>query len=363
MSFIASIGLGIPKNVLTQEEVKEFIPTLFPTYASKMKRILPIFDHSEINQRQVVVEKEWFQEQHSFKERNDLYMNQTIQLSIESIKDCLGNEHMLREKFPVEHIDLIIFVSSTGISTPSIDAYIVNELDFRQDVVRMPLWGLGCAGGAMALSRAHEWLQAFPTKNAIIVSSELCSLTFQKDDQKMSNLVGTALFGDGVSATLLIGEKSPERRYIRKRVPKIHLSHSHIEKDTLGIMGWEVTNHGFEVIFSKRIPTFIQSIWKKHVDHVLALTDKDEESITSWIVHPGGRKVIEEMMRVYQMAPQQIHHSVDVLREHGNMSSATIFYILKRWLELESAEEHSIVSSLGPGFSSEVLFVTWEDVK
>jgi len=363
MSFIASIGLGIPQYVLTQEEVKDLLPTLFPTYISKLKRISAIFDHSNIDQRQVVVEKKWFQNQHSFKERNDLYTHQTVQLAIKSIKDCLHNEHMLREEFPVEHIDVIVFVSSTGISTPSIDAYIINELNFRQDIIRIPLWGLGCAGGAMALSRAHEWLQAFPTKNALIVSSELCSLTFQKDDQKMSNLVGTALFGDGVSATLLMGNDSPQKRFVRKRLPKILHSHSHIEKDTLGIMGWDVTNHGFEVIFSKRIPTLIQSIWKRHVEHVLTTSETKQDSVTSWIVHPGGRKVIEEMMRVFHLTFADIRHSVDVLREHGNMSSATIFYILKRWIEGDSHEEYSIISSLGPGFSSEVLLTAWEDVK
>src|SRR5699024_12781005 len=138
-------------------------------------------DHSNIDQRQVVVEKKWFQNQHSFKERNDLYTHQTVQLAIKSIKDCLHNEHMLREEFPVEHIDVIVFVSSTGISTPSIDAYIINELNFRQDIIRIPLWGLGCAVGARALYIAHEWLQTFPTKKTLTVSIELCCSNFQKD--------------------------------------------------------------------------------------------------------------------------------------------------------------------------------------
>lgn len=363
MSYIASIGLGIPNHVLTQEDVKDLIPTLFPTYIPKLKRVLPIFDHSNIEKRQVVVEKEWFTSQHSFQERNNLYINRTVQLATQSIQECLHNEHMLKEKFLEENIDLLVFVSSTGISTPSIDAHIINELNFRQDVVRMPLWGLGCAGGAMALSRAHEWLEVFPSKNALIVSSELCSLTFQKDDQKMSNLVGTALFGDGVSAALLIGNKSPQQKIIQKRLPKLLQSHSLIKKNTLGIMGWEVTNHGFEVVFSKRIPRLIQSIWKPHVEHVLTMMDIHKDSITSWIVHPGGRKVIEEMMGVFQLTQQSIRHSIDVLREHGNMSSTTIFYILKRWLEGKSDEKYSVISSLGPGFSSEVLLAVWEDAK
>lgn len=359
MSFITSIGVGIPAYTLTQHEVKEMVPQLFPAFRTKMRRLLPIFDHSQIDERQVVVHKEWFLEEHSFSERNQLYIDETIRLSVQSIQECMHNLKVFTHEFPLEQIDMLLFVSSSGISTPSIEAHIMNELPFRADVVRLPLWGLGCAGGAMALSRAHEWLQANPDKNALIISSELCSLTFQKDDQKMSNLVGTALFGDGVSATLMMGNESGQRSYIRSNVPKVRSTFSHIEKNTLDIMGWNVTNKGFEVIFSKRIPTLIESIWKGHVDHALQRMDMQSKEITSWILHPGGRKVIGEMKRVYNLDEAQIQYSVDVLREHGNMSSTTIFYILKRWIENGSDEKTSVLSSLGPGFSSEVLLLEW----
>lgn len=363
MSYILSTGLGIPTNELTQSEVKELVPELFPTFRSKMGRLLSIFDHSHIERRQIVVEKEWFKSNHSFSERNDIYIEQSIQLSSKAIKECLSNNQMLTEQFPIERVDMLLFVSSSGISTPSIDAYLMNELPFRSDVVRMPLWGLGCAGGAMALSRAHEWLQANPDKNGLIVSSELCSLTFQKNDQKMSNLVGTALFGDGVSATLMIGEKSKETSYIRTTVPKIVYTDSRLEKGTLDTMGWNVTNEGFEVIFSKRIPTLVDSIWKYHVKDVLKACNYMKSDISSWILHPGGRKVIEEMKLAFDLHDNHIQYSVDVLREHGNMSSTTIFYILKRWLEQSKNEGTSILSSLGPGFSSEILLLDWVNVR
>ncbi len=363
MSYIASVGLGIPAYKLSQGEVKKLIPDLFPRIKSNVGRIWSIFDHSLIEERQTVVPKEWFMSEHSFVERNDLYTKHSIDLSIEAIRDCLDNHEMLSHAFLIEHIDMVLFVSSSGISTPSLEAHIMNELPFRSDVIRLPIWGLGCAGGAMALARANDWLRAFPNKHALIISSELCSLTFQKDDQKMSNIVGTALFGDGVSATLLCGEQSNGRKMIKKRVPRIIDSHSHLEKNTLDIMGWKMVEHGFEVIFSKKIPRLIESIWKRHVDQVLERMNRTPHEMTSWILHPGGRKVIEEMQRVYQLQHKQIQFSLDVLRQHGNMSSTTIFYILKKWLEQETDQEYSVLSSLGPGFSSEVLLLEWEHLQ
>src|SRR5699024_9128639 len=147
MSFITSIGVGIPAYTLTQHEVKEMVPQLFPAFRTKMRRLLPIFDHSQIDERQVVVHKEWFLEEHSFSERNQLYIDETIRLYVQAIQECMHNLKVFTHEFPLEQIDMLLFVSSSGISTPSIDAHIMNELPFRSDVVRLPLWGLGCAGG------------------------------------------------------------------------------------------------------------------------------------------------------------------------------------------------------------------------
>src|SRR5699024_10620372 len=136
--------------------------------------------------------------------------------------------------------DLIVFVSSTGIVTPSLDAYLINERPFREDVIRMPLWGLGCAGGAMGLSIAAEWIRLHPTKNALIVCCELCSLTFQKEDMSTSNIVGTALFGDGVAATLLIGSESKYKHYLPTQKLKLGNTSSYTQKNSTNVMGWNV---------------------------------------------------------------------------------------------------------------------------
>ncbi|MBP1949609.1 type III polyketide synthase [Virgibacillus litoralis] len=358
MSFICSVGLGIPSNELSQPSVKNLVREIF-TYS---ERLLPVFDHAMIDKRQFVVGEDWFKEKHSFQEKNDLYHRHAINYSLQAMDACLANKEFLKQDIPYEAIDLIIFVSSTGIATPSLDTYLMNERPFREDIARMPLWGLGCAGGAIGLSRAFDWLTAHPDKTVLIITCELCSLTFQKDDNKKSNLIGTALFGDGVGAALLVGENSTYLSYVKKVKPQIINTSSVTMKNSNSVMGWDITNDGLEVVFSKSIPALVQTFWKKHIETFLQDNNINRSEIYSFIAHPGGKKVLEAMEDVLQVPQEKFKHSYRVLRKHGNMSSATVFYILHEWLKEGVPEkEKSILSALGPGFSSELLILEWSE--
>lgn len=360
MVYICSVGLGIPENPISQDRVKKLVQEIFPHSKREIKRLLPVFDHAKINERQLVVDEEWFKIEHTFKERNDLYSIKALEYSLSALDKCLKNANFLTKDIPYESIDMLVFVSSTGITTPSIDAYVMNERPFREDVKRMPLWGLGCAGGAIALSRAADWLTANPNKVALVVCAELCSLTFQKEDTKISNFIGTALFGDGASAALLIGEKSTYLKYRKKYVPKVVKTSSFTPKGSLDIMGWEVTNNGFEVIFSKRIPKLVKTIWKDHIISFLENLKLTEKDIHSFIAHPGGRKILEAMEETLAIPRKKLVYSYNTLANHGNMSSATVFYVLYSWLtQTVNSKEKSILSALGPGFSSELILLEW----
>jgi alkylresorcinol/alkylpyrone synthase len=227
----------------------------------------------------------------------------------------------------------------------------------------MPLWGLGCAGGAIGLSRGFEWVKLHRDKTALVICCELCSLTFQKSDLSMSNLVGTAIFGDGVGATLLIVEQSKYMGHLKKNRLKIKETNSFTKKQSTNVMGWNVTNNGFEVIFSKRIPKLIPILWKSHMYSFLEKSGVGLKDIKKVIAHPGGRKVLEEMESALQLKKDQLNHSYHVLESHGNMSSATVLYVLKKWLhEGQSStlqKDLSVLSALGPGFSSELLLLEW----
>lgn len=362
MSYICSVGTSIPKHNISQEEVKELVQNVFGYTNREIKRLLPVFDHAQIENRQFVVAKKWFEEGHTFAEKNSIYRENAIHYSLEAIDDCLQNEHFLNNVIPYEAVDLIIYVSSSGLSTPTIDAFLLNERPFRQDVQRMPLWGLGCAGGAIGLSRAHDWVKAHPEKNALIICCEFCGVTFQKGDHRKSNLVGTALFGDGVSAALLVGEDSPYLKDKRQAVPKVTSTSSRTKRNSTDVMGWDVTNHGLQVIFSKSIPSLVESFWKEHIELFFQQLQVEKESIYAYIAHPGGVKVLQAMEEVLQSEKEKLRHSYNVLRNHGNMSSVTVLYVLKEWMrEGIKAGEKGILSALGPGFSSELLLMEWSE--
>ncbi|WP_010530783.1 type III polyketide synthase [Lentibacillus jeotgali] len=358
---IASIGTGIPPNERTQPEVKSLVREIFKQHDSKLiQRLQPVFDHAQIDKRQFAVETKWFKEAHTFQEKNSLYHELAIKHSLEAVDSCLSNRKFLKEPIPFEAVDMIIFVSSTGIATPSLDTYMMAKRPFREDTSRMPLWGLGCAGGAIGLSRAFDWIRAHPEKNVLLVCCELCSLTFQKDDYNKSNIVGTALFGDGAGAALVMGNKSPYLPYSKQSKPRIIETSSATKKNSHSVMGWDITNRGLEVVFSKSIPALVRSFWSKHIS--LFLNNVNIDHVHSYIAHPGGRKVLEAMTEILQIPQEKIKHSCNVLRDHGNMSSATILYVLNEWMQEGIAPgSKSVLSALGPGFSSELLLLEWHE--
>lgn len=365
MVYIASIGRGIPKYHVSQEEVKQLVSRLFSKKHPRLQRYLSVFDHAKVNTRQLVCPTSWYEKAHSFHEANHLYVEHALDLSLQAIDFCLetiSKQNNELAAFPFEAIDLIVFVSSTGITNPSLDAYIINERPFREDVIRMPLWGLGCAGGAMGLGRAFEWLQLHKDKTALVVCCELCSLTLQLNDTSTSNIVGTALFGDGVAATLLIGEESNYTNYVTQTALSIQQSHSFMKKETIDVMGWEVGENGLHVIFSKHIPKLVKTIWKQHVNLFLNKLGLSMKEIETFIAHPGGRKVLEEMEASCDIPNEKLNFAYDILRNHGNMSSATVIYVLNKWLEnshQKTEQSYGLLSALGPGFSSELLLLKW----
>ncbi|QGQ46619.1 type III polyketide synthase [Metabacillus sediminilitoris] len=365
MAHILSVGKAIPQNEMTQDTTVEFAKEIFKDSFKEINRLLTVFKNGEIQKRQFVEQLDWYKKEHSFEEKNEKYIVNAVQLSCEAIKKCLANEKLLNQKIKYEEIDAVIFVSSTGISTPSIDAKIMNQLPFKETTKRIPIWGLGCAGGASGLSRAFEYCKAFPTALVLIICVELCSLTFQHDDRSKSNLIGTSLFADGVACTCIAGEASEwQTKSKLKDIPFILETRSTFMRDSEDVMGWKIKNNGFYVVFSRDIPTIISKWLRPHIilflqEHRLTLND-----ITHFVAHPGGKKVIEAYMNGLGFTEKHLHISKKVLTQHGNMSSATVMYVLQEYLEREQgqADEYGLIGALGPGFSSEILLIQWKGV-
>lgn len=236
----------------------------------------------------------------------------------------------------------------------------MNVLPFSEHTKRVPIWGLGCAGGAAGLSRAFEYCRAFPKAKVLVLSIELCSLTFQRNDFSKSNLIGTSLFADGVACALVVGDDFPIEKFrILPSSPFILSTQSTTMKDSIDVMGWEIKNSGLYVVFSKDIPAIIETWLKPNINEFLTENGVSMEKLNHFIAHPGGKKVLEAYVKSLHLNPNMVEISADVLREYGNMSSATILYVLNRYMKVGQKGDIGVAAALGPGFSSELLLLNW----
>lgn len=363
MVYALSVGKAIPKYEMSQETTVEFAKEIFHDSFKDLERLLPVFKNGEIERRQFAEPLEWYKQTHTFEEKNELYIDRAVTYGVEAVKNCLTNHTLLQQDIHYKEIDAIFFISTTGISTPSIDAKIMNCLPFKETTKRIPIWGLGCAGGAAGLSRAYEYCLAFPEAMVLVISVELCSLTFQHDDKTKSNLIGTSLFADGVACTCIAGSHvNWKKRSKLASLPRLLGTRSTFMKDSEDVMGWNIKNNGLYVVFSRDIPSIIKKWLKPQVIDFLKEYDLEVKDINHFIAHPGGKKVLDAYMGGLGFNEHHLHISKEILIKHGNMSSVTVMYVLEEYLKREVGKpgEHGLIGALGPGFSSEMLLVKWE---
>ncbi|MCA0970396.1 naringenin-chalcone synthase [Halobacillus litoralis] len=359
MPYILSSGVKEAEYSFAQSTVQQLVYNLFPMKDHEKKRLLPIFENAQIENRQFAQQLEWFERPHGLAERNQIYMEKAIHYAKAAIESCLHHEVFLQNPVSTKEIDHIIFVSSTGIATPTVDTYVINELEFKDSVKRSPLFGLGCAGGTSGVGRAYEWLKGHPDKNVLVVCVELCSLTFQVEDRRVSNFVGTALFGDGASAVLMAGDES-ELMHQASSPIRLGETSSRIQRNSMDVMGWRVVDTGFEVIFNKSIPRLVKDFWSVHMKDALHDQEWTKGDLAFIVAHPGGRKVLEAYRDLFDLPDEALRHSRSVLERHGNMSSPTVHFVLHDAMsERPEKGTRSMMTSLGPGFSSEIVSLEW----
>ncbi len=355
MPRIAGVATATPPHPVPQTLVEPFALNLFGN-SDRFRRLVPVFQNAKVDTRYFSKSLEWFSEPHTFTEMNDIYIETALELTAEVVTKLARQCEIKTTDF-----DVIFLISNTGVSTPSLDARLSNRIRLNPHIKRIPIWGLGCAGGAAGLARAHDYLKAYPTHRALIVAVELCSLAFQREDLTKSGIISVALFGDGAAACLMVGDCVPLGSSLHSR-PSTIASLSTIYPDTEGVMGWRVTRDGFRVQLSKDIPTIVTTLVKKDIAELLGSLELSLDRIRHFIMHPGGAKVLAAYAAGLGIAVDQLHHSSEVLRNYGNMSSATVFFVLKRYLEeiVEQSNDFGLLGSLGPGFSSEILLIQWK---
>jgi alkylresorcinol/alkylpyrone synthase len=348
MSVISAVGTAVPSYGYGQEVAKEFGRALFHEAFPEIDRLLAVFNHASIDRRYFSAPKEWFESEHSFADKNKLYNETALEVGKAAVLECLT-----AARLRPEDVDHFIFVSTTGLATPSIDARLINILKMRNDICRTPIWGLGCAGGAAGLSRAYEYTRAFPGKRALVLALELCGLTFQRNDLSKSNLIGVSLFADGAAAAMVEGTEAEANG------PRILGGRSMLWYDSLDVMGWDINDKGLKVIFSRDIPAIVKTSVLPNILEFLRGHGLSLSAIRHLVAHPGGAKVLEAYEQTLQLTDGQLNHSRNVLRHYGNMSSPTVLFVLKEFLcsgEIR-AGDYGLVTALGPGFSSEMILI------
>ncbi len=339
-----SLATAVPPFVLRQDEVMAQARMLFQERSGDIERMLPVYDNAGIETRYSCVPIDWYQAPGGWKDKNALFLKHAVELLRHAARDCLA-----RAEVPVERVDTIVAVSTSGIATPSLDARLMEELPFRRDVQRLPIFGLGCAGGVLGLARAAAMARAAPGSLVLLLVVELCGLTFRNRDVSKSNIIATALFGDGAAAALVTCDRAA-------RGPEITGWGEYTWPDSLEVMGWRVEEDGFGVQFSRDIPTIVRRRYGQAVDAFLAGQGLGREDLDGTLCHPGGAKVLDAMEEVFGLAPGAMTYARAVLRDYGNVSGATVLFVLERALR-DGLRGRHLMSSLGPGFSAGFLLL------
>jgi alkylresorcinol/alkylpyrone synthase len=335
---LLSLATVVPRHALGQPEVALRARHLFASSAALgLDRLMPVFAHAGIERRYSSVPIEWYERPHGWAERNALYLEHSVSLLNQAAQDALA----LAELKP-EAIDALVVVSTTGVATPSLGARLMEKLPLRRDVKRLPVVGLGCAGGVLGLSRAADLARAAPGSRVLFLVVELCALCFRKDDTSKSNIVATALFGDGAAAAVLS---------CRGEGPRLGAAGEHTWPQSLDVMGWDVAEDGLRAVFSRDIPTLVRRHMREVAGEFLGRHALRMADIDHFICHPGGAKVLDALEEAFGLAAGALADARGVLRDFGNMSAATVLFVLERALRA-GVGGRLLMTTLGPGFTA-----------
>jgi len=324
--------------VLGQAEVIRRIDLALGPRSREIVRLLPMFGNTGVERRYSCVPIEWYEDTHDWPDRNAVYLDSAVGLLEKATSTAVE-----RAGRRAEEIEAIVAVSTTGIATPSLDALLMERMRLRPTVRRLPIFGLGCAGGVIGLERAAMVARANPGALVLFLVVELCALCFRRDDFSKSNIVATALFGDGAAAALLSCDGEG---------PVVRGGGEFTWPESLDVMGWEVTGDGLKAIFSRDIPELVTTRLHDVTAGFLSERGLTLRDIDRFVCHPGGAKVLDALAVAFEIEPQQLNEARDVLRDYGNMSAATVMFVLERTLASSTPWKRALLSALGPGFTA-----------
>jgi alkylresorcinol/alkylpyrone synthase len=353
-SRILGISTVVPSHSFDQdfaaEGVRQWLLRNGNLPGLSVSRIVQVFYNAGVKSRHSVLPIEEMLIERNFGERNLLYTNYAKELG----ERALGS---LFEKYNTKpsEIDLFITVSCTGFMIPSLDAYLMNRFPFRSDVKRLPINQLGCAAGVASLTIADDYIRSYPGSTVLILSLELCTLNFQPTDKSTDHIISAAIFGDGAAATIVTG-KTGSGLHIIKTANRFF-------PETLDFMGFDLEPSGFHIFLSPRITGFIRENLLSEIETILNESGLDLEEINAWLFHPGGARILEAIEDGLNIDKEKLKESREVLRHYGNLSSATIFFIIDAYLKKSQRANaaYQVVGAVGPGFQLNTVLMEWKE--
>jgi alkylresorcinol/alkylpyrone synthase len=347
---IAGTSTAYPPHYFTQQQVVAALHEYWGESLEKARLLERLHLRTGVDGRYFSRKLEEYQSLDTWGKTNDVWIEVAEELGEHAIDCALKMAGLTRDR-----INAIFFVSVTGVASPSIDARLVNRMHLSPNIKRNPIFGLGCVAGAAGLARAADYVRAYPDQIAVLLSVELCSLTWQRDDMSVANLISSGLFGDGAAAVVVAGEKVPLSG------PRILASHQVFYPDTQDVMGWRISEKGFNIVLSPDVPKVVRENLGRDVDTFLAKHGLTRSDIGSWIMHTGGPKVLEANAEALGLTNGELDVSWEALRRVGNLSSASVLVVLDEVMKHRrpAPGTRSILAAMGPGFCAEMLLLEW----
>lgn len=346
---IKTVARALPEYSRTTAEIIPFLDVWLAGQEDRfIRKVKKIFENAGVDKRYSVMSPADVFTETSFEKRNNIYKREMIRLGKACLQDALN-----QAGWAGKDLDYIITVSCTGIMIPSLDAYLINALKLKQDIVRLPVTEMGCAAGVSGIIYARNFLKANPGKRAAVVAVESPTCTFQLNDFSMTNMVSAAIFGDGAACVLLSSHEADEG-------PEIIAEEMYHFYDAERMMGFDLTDSGLKMVLDIEVPEVIGDHFENIIYPFLSRNNKDIQDINHLIFHPGGKKIIQTVESLFGSMGKNIDTTKNILKQYGNMSSATILYVLWDFLEQEqTAGTTGLMLSFGPGFSAQRILLQW----
>jgi alkylresorcinol/alkylpyrone synthase len=349
---------AVPPYRYPQRQISETLADVVLADPARREPMLRLHEATRVQTRHLVMPLEAYRDLNDFGRANDTFIDAGLDLAEEATRAALEAAGL-----SAQDVDLVMTVSVTGVAAPSLDARLVPRAGLRSDVKRVPVFGLGCVAGAAGVARVHDYLLGHPDDVALLLSVELCSLTFQRDDDSMPNVVASGLFGDGAAAVVMVGERRARAMGLdgSAGLPEVVDTRSRFYADTERVMGWDIGGSGFRIVLSAGVADVIEANLGDDVRGFLEDHELKTADVERWVSHPGGPKILDAVQRALALPEGALAHTWASLADTGNLSSASVLHVLERTLADSPpvAGSTGMMMAMGPGFCAEMVLLRW----